>query len=341
MQACGISIYRLLRPVLLLAVVSVGGDVVHHDRGRPDGQSDVSRDRLRHHLGARRERDQAARLLRGLPQPRPLRRRRPGRRRLARVLPGRHVASPISRPSSPPRPAGWHRPRQAHAWTWCSPGARGMRRPLSDPAKYEVARFAELILGPRPQHGVPRHRHPEGRQRDDDPRARGPGRRAARSRACRCTARSMALHRKFALPFACLVLRGDRTGARACSTARGGKLAAFVPGIAVVFVYYVIEYGGRQMAKGQLMPRLAGRLAAQHRARESAGVALLLWRARSADKPIRLHAAGAVEGSGPPRRRAGAGRRDVQVAHGGRAPPARLAAAGRPAARHLRRASSR
>ncbi len=60
---------------------------------------------------------------------------------------------------------------------------------LSDPAKYEVARFAELILGPGPQHGVPRHRRPEGRQRDDDPRARGAGRRAARSRGCRCTAR--------------------------------------------------------------------------------------------------------------------------------------------------------
>ena len=48
-------------------------------------------------------------------------------------------------------PAG-HRPRQAHAWIMVL--TRGARHAatLSDPAKYEVARFAELILGPRSRH---------------------------------------------------------------------------------------------------------------------------------------------------------------------------------------------
>ena len=100
----------------------VGGDVLHHDRGRPDGQPDVSRDRLRHHLGPRGKRDQAARLLRGLPQPRPLRRRRPGRRRLARVLPGRHLeARPADGVHRRDLPAG-DRPRQAHGGHGAHPG---------------------------------------------------------------------------------------------------------------------------------------------------------------------------------------------------------------------------
>ena len=128
MQACGISIYRLLRPVLLLAVDDVGRDVVHHDRGRPDGQSDVSRDRLRHHLGARGKRDQAARLLRGLSQPRSLRRRRPGRRRVARVLPGRHLqARSANRVHRRDLPAG-DRSRQAHRGHGPHQGRRATRR---------------------------------------------------------------------------------------------------------------------------------------------------------------------------------------------------------------------
>ncbi len=96
----------------------------------------------------------------------------------------------------------------------------------------------------------------------------------------------MALHRKFALPFACFVLAVIGLGL-GVQHGRGGKLAAFVPGISVVFVYYVIEYGGRQMAKGQLMP---GWLAVwlPNIVLGAAGAALLLWRARSADQPIRL-----------------------------------------------------
>ena len=106
-------------------------------------------------------------------------------------------------------PAG-DRPRQAHAWTWSSREGSRHAANLSDPAKYEVARFARVDPRPRSQHGLPRHRHPEGRQRDDDPRARGAGRRAARAGAVGRTARLMALHRKFALPVCLLRVGGDR-----------------------------------------------------------------------------------------------------------------------------------
>ena len=72
----------------------------------------------------------------------------------------------------------------------------------------------------------------------------------------------MALHRKFSLPAACLVFSviGLALGLQ---QARGGKLAAFVPGIAVIFAYYIIQYQGQQMAKGQLAAAVARRLGAR------------------------------------------------------------------------------
>ncbi len=156
---------------------------------------------------------------------------------------------------------------------------------LKDPSKYEVARFSELILGLDPDtvfnvpeilKGDNEMTIPELRQRVADLEqkqlpAHGP---------------LMAFHRKFAIPAACLVfgLIGLGLGLQ---HGRGGKLAAFVPGIGVVFVYYVIEYMGRAMAKGQIVaPWLA--VWAPDIVLAAAGMALLVWRARSADKPIRL-----------------------------------------------------
>jgi LPS export ABC transporter permease LptG/LPS export ABC transporter permease LptF len=156
---------------------------------------------------------------------------------------------------------------------------------LSDPAKYEVARFAELILGLDPNtvfratdilKGDNEMTIPELEQRVRELAAQGLSTHGP----------WMAYHRKFALPFACLVLAviGLALGVQ---HGRGGKLAAFVPGIGVVFVYYVIQYLGQQMAKGQVVsPWLA--VWAPNLVLGAAGVVLLAWRARSADRPIRL-----------------------------------------------------
>ena len=94
------------------------------------------------------------------------------------------------------------------------------------------------------------------------------------------------IQQKFSLPVACFVLAliGVALGA---SNSKAGKLASFALGTGVVFVYYVLLYSSRAAA-------LAGRLPAGlapwlvNVVLGAAGVALVVWRAGSADQPIRL-----------------------------------------------------
>jgi lipopolysaccharide export system permease protein len=89
---------------------------------------------------------------------------------------------------------------------------------------------------------------------------------------------------KFSFPVACCVLAliGLALG---FSNRKDGKLASFVIGISVSFVYYVLLYMARAAAMGGVMsadlapwipPLVLG----------VAGIALLFWRARSTDRPI-------------------------------------------------------
>jgi LPS export ABC transporter permease LptG/LPS export ABC transporter permease LptF len=61
------------------------------------------------------------------------------------------------------------------------------------------------------------------------------------------------IHMKFAIPVACLVfaLMGLGFGV---STSRGGKLAAFALGSGVIFVYYVVMFQARAAALGGVLP---------------------------------------------------------------------------------------
>jgi LPS export ABC transporter permease LptF/LPS export ABC transporter permease LptG len=94
------------------------------------------------------------------------------------------------------------------------------------------------------------------------------------------------IQQKFSLPVACLVLAliGVALGA---SNSKDGKLAAFALGTGVVFVYYIILYSARAGA-------FAGRLPASfapwlvNLVLGAVGVGLVIWRAGSADRPIRF-----------------------------------------------------
>jgi LPS export ABC transporter permease LptG/LPS export ABC transporter permease LptF len=156
---------------------------------------------------------------------------------------------------------------------------------VNDPAKYEVHRFQSLTVRLDPESVFPRSEIlkgdnemtiPELRQRMVDLDKQG----------LSLHGPIMAMHRKFSIPVACFVFALIALGL-GTSTGRGSKLASFVPGIGVVFVYYVFDYLGRQMAKGQLVPPALATWA-PNIVLGVCGLVLLFWRARSADRPLRL-----------------------------------------------------
>jgi LPS export ABC transporter permease LptG/LPS export ABC transporter permease LptF len=98
----------------------------------------------------------------------------------------------------------------------------------------------------------------------------------------------IAIHQKFAIPFACIVF-GVIGLALGATHRRDGALGSFVLGLIVVFAYYIPLYLGPQMVRGSIIPPwiaawlpniTLGALAA----------ALFVWRERVADQPIRLPA---------------------------------------------------
>jgi LPS export ABC transporter permease LptF/LPS export ABC transporter permease LptG len=94
------------------------------------------------------------------------------------------------------------------------------------------------------------------------------------------------IQQKFSLPAACLVLAliGLALGV---SNRKDGRLASFALGTGVVFAYYVLLYSSRAAAlAGRLPPGPAPWLV--NLVLGVAGIALLVWRAGSAGQPIRI-----------------------------------------------------
>jgi LPS export ABC transporter permease LptG/LPS export ABC transporter permease LptF len=63
----------------------------------------------------------------------------------------------------------------------------------------------------------------------------------------------MAIHAKFSIPAACLVFAVIAL-ALGMTVARGGKLGGFVVGVGVIFAYYIAMFLAESMAKGHRMP---------------------------------------------------------------------------------------
>jgi LPS export ABC transporter permease LptG/LPS export ABC transporter permease LptF len=91
---------------------------------------------------------------------------------------------------------------------------------------------------------------------------------------------------KFALPATCpiLALIGLALGT---SNRKDGKLASFVLGFGVILVYYILLYGARAFATGgRLTPEWAPWI--PNIVMAVAGVTMVAWRSRAADRPIRF-----------------------------------------------------
>ena len=94
------------------------------------------------------------------------------------------------------------------------------------------------------------------------------------------------VQQKLSLPLTCpiLALIGLALGA---SNRKDGKLGSFVIGIGVIFIYYVLLWGARAVAiGGRFSPEWAPWT--PNLIMGFGGLAMLIWRIRSADRPIRL-----------------------------------------------------
>jgi LPS export ABC transporter permease LptF/LPS export ABC transporter permease LptG len=156
---------------------------------------------------------------------------------------------------------------------------------LDDPEAYEVVRFERLIVSLDPESVFPRAGPARGYRemtvadlRQEAAFLEGLGQRSHQP--------VMEIHKKFSIPVACLVfaLLGLALGA---TSRRDGKLASFVLGIGVIFTYYVLMWLAEAMAKGAVVPAWLA-MWIPNLVLGPLGVFLLYWRTRSADRPIRV-----------------------------------------------------
>ncbi len=161
----------------------------------------------------------------------------------------------------------------------------GSRHTADAAGKYEVFQFEKLLLSLNPESVFPRTGPAKG--------AREMSIAELRTRAAEVEAMNLYPHteyfeiqKKFSIPVACLVfgLIGLGLGA---SNRRDGKLASFVVGIVVIFAYYVLLWLGQSLARGHLVaPWVAAWL--PNILLGGVGALLFLWRDRAADQPIRI-----------------------------------------------------
>jgi LPS export ABC transporter permease LptG/LPS export ABC transporter permease LptF len=93
------------------------------------------------------------------------------------------------------------------------------------------------------------------------------------------------IQQKFALPGACLVL-GLLGLVLGMSNRKDGRLASFAIGFGIIFVYYILLWTSRAGALSGRLPAVAAWI--PNVVLGIGGIVLLLWRAGSADQPIRI-----------------------------------------------------
>ena len=148
---------------------------------------------------------------------------------------------------------------------------------------YRIFQGEHLVLSLSPEGMFPAGGIPKGTREMSVPELR------ARIKELRAAGASphteiFELHKRFSIPAACLVfgLIGLALGA---TNRRDARLASFVVGIAVIFAYYLLLWFGQSLVKGQLIPSwLAAWL--PNLVLGAIGMLLFRWRDRVADQPI-------------------------------------------------------
>jgi LPS export ABC transporter permease LptG/LPS export ABC transporter permease LptF len=152
--------------------------------------------------------------------------------------------------------------------------------PHDRPDRYEVQRFAGMTLGLDPDSVFPR----TGLQKGDNEMTISDLRAEIDKRQRQNLSphnQIMAIQKKFSIPVACFVfaLLGLGLGV---TTRKDGKQSSFVVAIGIIFVYYIFMYTAESMAKAKWIPAELA-MWVPNAVLGLAGLALLRWRARFAD----------------------------------------------------------
>jgi LPS export ABC transporter permease LptF/LPS export ABC transporter permease LptG len=161
----------------------------------------------------------------------------------------------------------------------------GARHTADAAGKYEVFQFKQLLLRLNPETVFPREGPTPGAREMSIPQLRA---RAAEleSQGIYPHSELFEIQKKFSIPFACLVF-GLIGLALGVSNRRDGKLASFVIGIGVIFIYYVLLWLGQSLVRGHLVPPWVAAWM-PNIALGALGLLLFRWRDRAGDRPIRI-----------------------------------------------------
>ena len=128
----------------------------------------------------------------------------------------------------------------------------GARHVADGATKYEVFQFDRLLLSLNPETVFPREGPPLGTREMSIPQLQA---RAAELEREGIYPHSelFEIQKKFSIPFACLVF-GLIGLALGVNNRRDGKLASFAIGIGVIFAYYVMLWLGQSLVRGHIVP---------------------------------------------------------------------------------------
>ena len=296
MQACGVSLMRLMRPVGLLSVLAWAATSYVLLVAVPDANQRF-REITFAVVAARAE---------GEVRPRVFFEDFPDVVLYVREVPAsgggwRDVFMVDSRPGQPPATylARSGRVVIDRERRWLDPSGRemtgtvemvledGARHTADAAGKYEVFQFRQLLLRLNPETVFPREGPTPGAREMSIPQLRA---RAAELEAQGIYPHSelFEIQKKFSIPFACLVfgLIGLALGA---SNRRDGKLASFVVGVGVIFIYYVLLWLGQSLVRGHVVPPWVAAWM-PNIALGGLGLLLFRWRDRAGDRPLRIAA---------------------------------------------------
>lgn len=252
MQACGVSLYRILRPVALMALVATAATAYIMIEALPRGNQ-TFRDITFRIIQAKAESDV---------RPRVFFEEFPNLVLYVRDVPAntrgwRGVFLADTRNAGEPQLLTADRghfvlePAQRRVDLILEDGILH-RSKVDAPAQYELQSFESLTVQLDPETVFPRQGLTPGDNELTIPQLRTKARQL-REQGLSPHNPIMAIQRKYTIPVACLVFGLIALGL-GVTHRKDGKNAGFVIGIAVVLVYYVLMYMGEALAKGQKVP---------------------------------------------------------------------------------------